>query len=241
MAIKIQPKVKDLRKAHDLSQEELAKRLGVSRQTVFLIESGRSDPSVSLACQIAHEFQTTIEELFNIGLPVNFGEGRLPLTQSVGQLSQEVSMNHLIPSPPFRELRDLREEIDRLFDESFTQMPTMMSGLQVSVPALNVHQTDKEVTIEAAVPGFKEDEIDIEVEDNLLTIRGEKKHEEEEKNKGYLRREFAYGRFERSVSLPDKVKVGQVKAELKDGTLVVVLPKVRTERAKAIKVKLAKK
>lgn len=198
----------------------MAKRLGVSRQTVFLIETGRSDPSVSLACQLAQELQTSIEELFNI---------------------REVSMNHLIPLSPFRGLRDLREEIDRLFDESFTHVPAIAPGVQVSIPALNIHQTDTAVVVEAAVPGYTQDEIDVEVKDDILTIQGEKKHEEEAKKEGYLRREFAYGRFERSLGLPDNVKSDEVNAELKDGTLTITLPKIEQEKPKVKKVKVMKK
>lgn len=209
-----------MRQAKELSQEALAKRLGVSRQTVFLIETGRSDPSVSLACHLAEELQTSIEELFNI---------------------REASMNHLIPLSPFRGLRDLREEIDRLFDESFTQLPTLAQGMPISIPALNIHQTETAVVIEAAVPGYKEDEIDVEVKDDILTIRGEKKHEEEAKKEGYLRREFAYGRFERSLGLPDNVKSDAVNAELKDGTLTISLPKIEPEKPKVKKVKVTKK
>lgn len=232
----IVPKIKELRRARELSQEELAKRLGVSRQTVFLIETGRSDTSVSLACQLAQELQTSIEELFNLTLP--------PLVSTFYRGSerlQEVYMNHLIPLSPFRGLQDLRGEIDRLFDESFAQIPTTVSGMQVSIPALNIHQTDTAVVIEAALPGYKEDEIDVEVKDDVLTIRGEKKHEDQDKKKGYLRREFAYGRFERSLSLPDNVKSNDVNAELNDGTLTITLPKIESEKPMVKKVKVTKK
>lgn len=230
------PKIKELRKARELSQEELAKRLGVSRQTVFLIETGQSDPSVSLACQLAQELQTSIEELFNISLPAY----ALRHAQGYSE-AKEVSMNHLIPFSPFRELRDLREEIDRLFDESFTQLPAPSQGMQLGVPALNIHQTDKEVVIEAAVAGYKEDEIDVEVKDDVLTIRGERKQQEEDKKKGYLRREFAYGRFERSLSLPETVNSDDINAELNQGTLVITLPKTEPEKPKVKKVKIVKK
>jgi HSP20 family protein len=105
------------------------------------------------------------------------------------------------------------------------------------VPALEVSESDEEVSIKAQVPGMKREDIQVELADGSLLIKGEAKEEKEEKKKSYYRREFSYGQFARRVALPSGVDPGKASAELKDGVLNVRVPK--TDEARKQSVKLA--
>ncbi|MFY9484838.1 MAG: Hsp20 family protein [Patescibacteria group bacterium] len=210
MEIEIKPQLKELRQTRQISQEELAEHLGVSRQTIFALEQGLSDPSLTLACKIAEFFDRQVEEVF-------FGEAHVQLV-------------------PFRGIRDLHEEIDRFFDETVQTLPAAAN--QVSAPAVNLHQDNKNVYVEFAVPGFSTDEIDTEITEKYLTVRGTKHEESEEKGKIWLRREFGATSFERSISLPQGVKVDKAQANLKDGKLSIILPKAEPTKPKTTKLKI---
>lgn len=206
-------RVRELRQVRDLSQQDLARRLGVSRQTVFLVESGQSLPSLPLALKMASLFNQTIDKL----------------------IREDQAMHHLIPMSPFRGLRDLHEEIDRFFGEAMG--PRHVAMPQTSVTALNVRQDEKNVYVEVAVPGFSADEIETEITDDYLTIRGQKKQEMQEKGKTWMRREFAFGSFERTIALPDSINADKADSMLKDGTLTITLPKSPQARPKVKKLK----
>jgi HSP20 family protein len=113
----------------------------------------------------------------------------------------------------------LRREIDRLFDDVF-RMPAF-SGSPVSWPSLEVSDSDREVRISAEIPGLNEKDVELTVHDGVLTIRGEKKSESEDK--GYSER--WYGRFERRIALPFGVEEEKAEASFRDGVLTVTLPK----------------
>lgn len=210
MEIEIKPQLKELRQTRQISQEELAEHLGVSRQTIFALERGLTDPSLTLACKIADFFDRQVEEVF-------FGEAHVQLV-------------------PFRGIRDLHEEIDRFFDETVQTLPAVPS--EGSVPAVNLRQDNKNVYVEFAVPGFTTDEIDTEITEKYLTVRGAKQEEREEKDKTWLRREFGAASFERSIALPQGVKVDKAEANLKDGKLSIILPKTEPAKPKTTKLKI---
>jgi len=94
-----------------------------------------------------------------------------------------------------------------------------------------VRENDKEVDVEAELPGMNEDDIDVAVADGTLVIRGEKKDEHEERDEGFIRRERVFGRIERVVPLPDGLDVDHAKATFKNGVLTVAIP--RTAEAQA--------
>ncbi|HYG48851.1 MAG TPA: Hsp20/alpha crystallin family protein [Allosphingosinicella sp.] len=117
----------------------------------------------------------------------------------------------------------LRRDIDRLFEDFFqAPMPGLGRGSAMPWPTVEVSRTDSEVRITAEVPGMSEKDVELLLEDGILTLRGEKKSESEDRERGYSER--FYGRFERRIALPSGVDEEKAKAEFRDGVLSVTLP-----------------
>ena len=131
----------------------------------------------------------------------------------------------------------LQNEINRLFDRDlmdFGREPALFD--EGFAPAIDVSENDDNVEIRCDLPGVNKDDINISVSGNLLTIKGEKKDEKEEKESTYYRRESWSGAFQRTVSLPESVDADKTKAEMKDGVLHLTMPKREEEKRKQIKV-----
>ena len=134
----------------------------------------------------------------------------------------------------------LQNEIDRLFDSFSRGFPALGNGgVTMTMPTMDVAETDKEIEITSELPGLEEKDVQINVADNILTIRGEKKAEKEQKDKNYRLVERSYGSFERSLELPDGVNADAIKATIDKGVLKVVVPKPAPSQAKKIEVKSA--
>ena len=136
----------------------------------------------------------------------------------------------------------LQREIDKLFDDfsrGFPTMPTFGTGKSELLPSMDVTETDKEIEITAELPGLEEKDVQINVADNLLTIRGEKKAEKEETDKDYRLVERSYGSFERTLALPDGVNTDAIQASIAKGVLKVTVPKPAPAQSKKIDVKAA--
>jgi HSP20 family protein len=120
----------------------------------------------------------------------------------------------------------LRHQVNRVFDD-FWGEPWQARGETWSgfAPQVDVTETDKDVKVCAEIPGVEAKDIDVSVEDGTLTIRGEKKYEREENEKGQYRMERSYGSFERAIPLPVEVDEAKAKAEFKNGVLRLTLPK----------------
>lgn len=118
-----------------------------------------------------------------------------------------------------------RREVDRLFDDLFRgSLPSLGFGRSLSAwPNVELVETDREIRVTAEVPGMSEKDVELLVEDGVLTIRGEKKSETEDKERGYSER--YYGRFERRIALPSNVDEHGANATFRDGVLTVTLPK----------------
>lgn len=142
-------------------------------------------------------------------------------------------------------------EVDRWFDrltEDFWRrpFPSLMFGdrwplppmISIKAPSLDVFEEKDEIVVKADLPGMAKDEIEVTVTENVVTIKGEKKKEEEVKEKDYYRRERSYGSFVRSVQLPSEVKSDQIKANFKDGVLEVRMPKTEEAKKKSVSVKI---
>jgi len=112
---------------------------------------------------------------------------------------------------------DLFDELDRLFS---TQASELAEEADYG-PAVDVYQTDDEVVVKAQLPGVKKEDIDVTIEDNMLTIRAETRREEEVDEEGYFRRELRYGTWARRLPLPAAVDEEQVSAKMADGVLEV--------------------
>ena len=141
---------------------------------------------------------------------------------------------------PFREMEDLQRRMESLFGLSARRPDKNDLNFTVSQwsPLVDIVEDDKEYLIKAELPEMKREDIRVSVENNLLTLRGERKFEQEEKDKKFHRVERAYGSFARSFSLPDEVDSGKVSAEFKDGVLKVHLPKSPNAKPKSIEVKI---
>lgn len=127
--------------------------------------------------------------------------------------------------------------------EPFEDMDKMMSEFerQGFAPAINVYETDKAVVVEAALAGIKPDDVDVSIENDVLTIKGETKHESEVDDKNYYRKEVRSGSFYRSVALPSHVVGDEAEAESQEGMLVITIPKAPEAKPKTIKIKTKKK
>jgi HSP20 family protein len=144
-------------------------------------------------------------------------------------------MSNLTRWEPVREMMTLREAMDRLFDDAFTRPLSLRDGW--SAPAIDMYQTDNDVVVRAALPGFKADDVQINVTGDVLTIRGEIKHEEEQQEKSWHIREHRWGSFERSISLPTDVVSDRAQADFDNGILTITLPKAEEVKPKTITVK----
>ncbi len=145
-------------------------------------------------------------------------------------------MSDLTRWEPAREMMTLREAMDRLFDDAFTHPA---HGFAASVPAIDLYQTNDTVVVKAALPGYKPDDVQVSVTDDVLTLRGEFKQEAEDDQKEatYHVREQRYGSFERSVMLPSAVKTDKAKADFENGVLVITLPKSEEAKPRTISIK----
>jgi len=134
----------------------------------------------------------------------------------------------------------LHQEIDRLFDDFTRGFPSLGNGMtSMMLPTMDVAETDKEIEITAELPGLEEKDVQINVADNVLTIRGEKNAEKEQKDKNYRLIERNYGSFERSLELPDGVNADAIQASIDKGVLKVTVPKPAPAQSKKIEVKAA--
>jgi HSP20 family protein len=133
----------------------------------------------------------------------------------------------------------LREAMDRLFNDAFTRPLSIMreGGSTWSSPAIDMYQTDNDVVVKAALPGLKPDDVQISVHDDVLTIRGETKHEDEKKEQSWHIRERGWGAFERSVMLPSGVIADRANADFENGILTITLPKSEKAKPKTITIK----
>ena len=146
----------------------------------------------------------------------------------------------LLPTwTPLAKLASLRDEMNRLVDWSFHDFAAPEEGLFSGwSPSLDIHQDKDNVYVKYELPGMKKEDIDITLHEGMLTISGERKHEQEFKEGETFRSERFFGKFHRSVTLPSLVVDGKVKATYQDGLLTVILPKAEEAKAKHINVEV---
>lgn len=145
---------------------------------------------------------------------------------------------------PFRDLVGIQERMNRLFDEAFRGVSRPAEddwALGGSwAPAVDIFEREGNIVLQAELPGVDPKDVDIRVENNVLTLRGERKWDNEVKRESYHRVERAYGAFSRSFTLPTIVETEKIKAEYKEGLLRVTLPKKEEARPKQIPVSVSK-
>jgi len=130
----------------------------------------------------------------------------------------------------------LRGEIDRLFEDFLDGNGQGSLPATVFAPTLDMKEGDKGIVIEVELPGMKSSEIDVQVVDGTLVLRGERKQEKEEKTKQWHRAERSWGRFERRIALPDHIDAEKIEASCKDGVLSITMPRRPEVKPKAISI-----
>ncbi len=135
----------------------------------------------------------------------------------------------------FRSFPTLQEQMNRLFEETFRGR-TDESAMTAWAPAVDICETENELVLKADLPDINEKDLDVRVENNMLTLRGERKFEQKVSQDNYLRVERAYGSFSRSFALPNTVNTEAIKAEYRNGVLTVALPKRAESKPKQVKI-----
>jgi HSP20 family protein len=145
---------------------------------------------------------------------------------------------NLIRWDPFRELGGLHTRLNRLLGETPARFDD--EGLLTTwAPPVDIQETEQEYVVKADLPDTKKDDVKVELNNGVLTVKGERKQEKEEKGKQFHRIERAYGEFVRRFVLPTEVDGTKVVADFKDGVLTVHLPKTAAVKPQAIEVKVA--
>jgi len=140
---------------------------------------------------------------------------------------------------PLRGLSTLHDQVNRLFNETVLRGHGEDSALPTWSPAVDIYETENELVVKTDLPDVAEKDIDVRVENNLLTIRGERKFEKSVSEDNYLRVERSYGAFSRSFSLPNTVNAEQIHAEYKNGVLTVTMPKREESKPRQVKVSIS--
>ena len=137
---------------------------------------------------------------------------------------------------PFRELSSLQTEMNRLFNAAFEGPGGGNGGARRWTPAMDLLETEDEFVLRADLPGLSESDVNIELEDNVLTVSGERKTEHEDKREGFYRMERAYGSFSRSLTLPKGIDPEAVTAGFDRGVLEVRVPKPEQRKPRRINI-----
>ena len=137
-----------------------------------------------------------------------------------------------------REMADLRGEMNRLIDSFWGTRPNEQGLHSNWVPATDVTETNEEIVLTAELPGMRQEDVQVTVANNVLTIQGEKKNETEHTEGGVFRTERTYGAFSRSFTLPAGINMDKIGANAKDGVLTLRIPKPEEIKAKQIEVKV---
>jgi HSP20 family protein len=140
---------------------------------------------------------------------------------------------------PFRGLSTLHDQVNRLFNETTFRGQGEDSALTTWSPAVDIYETENELVVKADLPDVAEKDIDVRVENNLLTIRGERKFDKSVSEDNYLRVERSYGAFSRSFSLPNTVNAEAIHGEYKNGVLAVTMPKREESKPRQVKVSIS--
>jgi HSP20 family protein len=136
---------------------------------------------------------------------------------------------------PWRKLREIEDEMDSILGRFLGREPSV-SGERMWAPAVDVKETKSDVIVKAELPEVSAKDVEITVDGNVLTIKGERKSEEKKEEEGYYYSERSYGSFMRSLTLPKEVDEAKTKASYKEGVLTITMPKKKEEKAKQIKV-----
>ena len=143
---------------------------------------------------------------------------------------------NLVRWNPLREMAALDQGLDRCFEDSFFA-PRRLNGetnLSTWNPAVDIYEESDRFVIKAELPGLDRKDIEVDLNDRVLTLKGERSYENEVKEDGDYRKERAFGKFQRAFALPANLNADEIKAEFKDGLLTINIPKPEEEKPKQI-------
>ena len=151
----------------------------------------------------------------------------------------------LVRWQPAREITSIQSEMNRLFN-TFFDTPTRTKGtngtsLRRWVPAMDLAETEDSYVLKADLPGLSEGDVNVEVEDKVLTVSGERKAEHEDKGEGYVRVERSYGSFRRSLTLPEGIDADAVQATFENGVLEVRIPKPEERKPRKVAIQVGER
>ncbi len=149
-------------------------------------------------------------------------------------------MNAISRFDRYRGLDAFQDQLSRFFNASLPAREDN-SAMTAWAPAVDIYETENELVVKADLPDIHESDLDVRVENNMLTITGERKFEQKVKEENYLRIERTYGSFSRSFGLPNTVNTEAIKAEYKQGVLTVELPKRAESKPKQVKINVTNK
>jgi HSP20 family protein len=141
---------------------------------------------------------------------------------------------------PFRELSAMQDRMDRLFKDVVGRTRAIKEELEEGAwsPLVDIYETPEKLVIKVELPGLSSEDVNVRVENNVLTLRGERKRDAAVNQEAYHLIERSYGHFKRSFVLPDNVDREQVQGKFKDGVLFIAIPKVETKRPKKIAIEM---
>lgn len=144
---------------------------------------------------------------------------------------------NIIKYDPFREMRSLQDEVNRLFASSFTRGGDNELMRGAWSPQVDIFENKNEIVLEAELPGMKPEDVNISIENNILTIHGERKFEKKDEGDNFHRVERSYGSFTRSFTLPPTVQSENAQAEFENGVLRLTLAKREEAKPRRIEIK----
>ena len=139
---------------------------------------------------------------------------------------------------PYRDMVTLREKMNRMFEDVFSQRSEEGKEMVTSnwAPAVDIFETEKELVLSAEIPGIDEKDIEIKVEDNTLSLKGERKFEKETQEENYHRIERSYGSFYRAFTLPNSIDPEKIQATHENGVLKITMPKREERQPRKVKI-----
>jgi len=140
---------------------------------------------------------------------------------------------------PFRDLVSIQDRMNRMFEQTLSRSQVEEGGLPATwTPPVDIYETADRIVLKAELPGVTREEVDIQIQENTLTLKGERRFAKDVQEENYLRIERAYGPFRRSFTLPASVQQERVHAAFNDGVLEVIMPKAEESRSKRIAVQV---
>ena len=139
---------------------------------------------------------------------------------------------------PWRKSTSFEDRMNRFFDDAFLPTVWLDDGLGASgwKPMVDVYESDDKIVIKAELPGVDKKDIEVDLTDHVLTLKGERSYENEVKEENYYRKERAFGKFNRAFNLPTELDRDKIKADFKDGVLKIDIPKPEEQKPKKISI-----